>query len=114
MKVLVAVLLATTVATNDGELLRENKYPSGAIESRGYVKLDESGAEIKVGKWESWYEGGAKQGEVTYKDGKADGVLTNWHENGARKSVVTLQSRKGRGGAHHLVRERDEERRGYL
>ena len=32
------------------------------------------------------YENGQKAGEVTYKDGKHEGLRTQWHENGKKAS----------------------------
>ena len=37
------------------------------------------------GKVFSLYEGGEKDEEGTFKDGKQDGKWTNWHENGQKK-----------------------------
>ncbi len=46
-------------------------------------------APIKNGKWTYWHENGQKSGEVTYKDGKRDGLHTSWHDNGQKSGEVT-------------------------
>ena len=37
------------------------------------------------------YENGRKSREVTYKDGKVDGLLTDWYENGQKKEEETYK-----------------------
>jgi len=37
------------------------------------------------------YENGQKEWEVTYKDGKEDGLVTQWYENGKKQLEVTFK-----------------------
>ena len=44
-----------------------------------------------------WYENGQKQSEVTFKDGKINGLVTYWYENGEKKSEGTYRNGKKDG-----------------
>ena len=39
-----------------------------------------------------WYENGQKKSEVTFKDGKINGLVTYWYENGEKKSEGTYKN----------------------
>jgi antitoxin component YwqK of YwqJK toxin-antitoxin module len=41
-----------------------------------------------------WYKNGQKEEEVTYKDGKKDGLWTTWYENGQKIQEVTFKNGK--------------------
>ena len=47
----------------------------------------------KDGKWTYWhkYEHRQKEEEVTYKDGKKDGLYTVWYKNGQKKEEETYK-----------------------
>jgi antitoxin component YwqK of YwqJK toxin-antitoxin module len=77
--------------------LREEKYPSGAIKSRGYVKQDAEKNYISVGLWIYWYENGKKKQEQTYKDGKLEELTTLWYESGQKKEESTYKAGKLEG-----------------
>jgi antitoxin component YwqK of YwqJK toxin-antitoxin module len=47
--------------------LREEKYPNGALKSRGYVKQDAEKNYGRHGSWIFWYESGQKKQERTFK-----------------------------------------------
>jgi len=40
------------------------------------------------------HENGQKKGEVTFKDGKREGLGTMWHANGQKKSEATFKDGK--------------------
>lgn len=112
--------LAVSSACSRKEL-REERYPSGALKSRGYVKQDPEKNYVRQGPWTfqydngqrqmeityedgkaegpktTWYESGQKQKEGTYKDGKLDGQFTFWHENGQEQQEVTFRDDKREG-----------------
>ena len=44
-----------------------------------------------------WYENGQKKSEVTFKDGKINGLVTYWYENGEKKSEGTYKNGKKDG-----------------
>jgi antitoxin component YwqK of YwqJK toxin-antitoxin module len=56
------------------------------------------------------YPNGKKEGEVTYKDGKMDGLGTSWYENGQEVSGSHLQGRQA-SRWDRMVRERARSRR---
>ena len=41
-----------------------------------------------------WYENGQKMEEGSYKDGKEDGLMTNWYENGQKKKEANYEKGK--------------------
>ena len=45
----------------------------------------------------SYYSNGQKKSEVTFKDGKEDGLSSSWWENGQKKSEVTFKDGKEDG-----------------
>ena len=44
-----------------------------------------------------YYEDGQKKSEITYKNGKQDGLYTAWYENGQQASEVTYKDGKWDG-----------------
>jgi MORN repeat variant len=107
-----ATLLAVTVLRADDDLdkqfekLRssipfkayEEKYANGQIKERGRIRFlgYVCGREWTEydGLREGWYASGAKECEISYKNGDRDGVALNWFANGKKKYIVTW--RKGR------------------
>jgi|TARA_B110000444_G_C18306621_1_gene352057 antitoxin component YwqK of YwqJK toxin-antitoxin module len=62
-------------------------YENGNIESITYhKKIRDSIGKVKK---EGYYENGQKSEEVTYKDGKKDGLFTSWYENGQKSGEGT-------------------------
>ena len=49
------------------------------------------------GLWAHWYESGQKQAEATFKGGKPEGLTTFWYENGQKKSESTWKDGKREG-----------------
>ena len=45
----------------------------------------------------TWHENGQKMSEVTYKDGKLEGLETSWHANGQKQSEMTYKDGKEEG-----------------
>ena len=104
-----------------GQRLAEEDAPSGILERRGCVMLDASGSRKKEGRWETYYENGRKESEVTYrdeipvglalhwypdgqkasegsfKDGKAEGPWIRWHENGQKQEESVFSAGKQEG-----------------
>ena len=62
-------------------------------------KLEE--VTYKDGKYEGlrtqWHENGKKASEVTFKDGKFEGLCTEWHENGQKYAESTYKAGKSEG-----------------
>jgi antitoxin component YwqK of YwqJK toxin-antitoxin module len=50
------------------------------------LKIEYPSFDGRKGKWIAWHSNGVKDYEITYKDGKLDGLFTEWHENGQKKS----------------------------
>jgi antitoxin component YwqK of YwqJK toxin-antitoxin module len=74
----------------------EQKYASGQIEERGRMRFlgyvcGQAWTEYD-GLREGWYASGAKECEMSYKNGKRDGVALNWFANGKRKCIVTWKN----------------------
>ena len=42
----------------------------------------------------SWHENGQKKVEATFKDGEFEGLRTEWHENGQKASELTYKDGK--------------------
>ena len=41
-----------------------------------------------------WHENGQKKSEATYKDGKLEGLVTEWYENGQKETEATYKDGK--------------------
>ena len=52
---------------------------------KGGLKYHPETKELYSGEVFSFYMGGNKKSETTYKDGKKDGLNTEWFENGQKK-----------------------------
>ena len=65
------------------------KYDSG--QKRREVTYKDGKLE---GLYATWYENGQKKVEGTYKDGKGEGLLTLWYENGQKNSEATFKDGK--------------------
>ena len=59
-------------------------HDSGQV--RGLVQFKDGKAD---GLLTQWYENGQKRHELTFKDGKQDGLWTAWHENGQKMAEGT-------------------------
>ena len=79
--------------------LREERYPNGALKSRGYMKQDAEKNYGRHGSWVFWYENGQKQQESTFKDDKLEGPATLWYENGQKMQQETYKDDKSEGPA---------------
>jgi antitoxin component YwqK of YwqJK toxin-antitoxin module len=77
--------------------LREEKYPNGALKSRGYVKQDAEKNYGRHGSWIFWYENGQKKEESAFKDDKLEGRATFWYENGRKEPEGEYQDVKQSG-----------------
>jgi antitoxin component YwqK of YwqJK toxin-antitoxin module len=77
--------------------LREEKYPNGALKSRGYVKQDAEKNYGRHGYWVFWYENGQKMQESIFRDGELEGPSTLWYENGQKKEESTFRNGKLKG-----------------
>jgi antitoxin component YwqK of YwqJK toxin-antitoxin module len=58
---------------------------------------DEKSDGIHIELHTDFYEDGQKQSEVTFKDGKINGLVTYWYENGEKKSEGTYKNGKKDG-----------------
>jgi hypothetical protein len=58
------------------------KYPNGKIRSQWSARICPNGRYLLDGKETDFYETGAKQHEVTYKNGRKNGTETFWSPNG--------------------------------
>ena len=79
----------------------EEKYANGQIKERGRMRFlgyvcGRAWTEYD-GLREGWYESGAKECEISYKDGERNGVALNWFENGKKKYIVTWRKGKRDG-----------------
>ena len=74
-------------------------YPNGQKKSEGILRYDEKGIPVRDGKWTYWVSLGQKDKEVTYKDGKEDGLWTSWwySSNGQKRYEVTYKEGKEDG-----------------
>jgi antitoxin component YwqK of YwqJK toxin-antitoxin module len=91
--------------------LREEKYPNGALKSRGYVKQDAEKNYVLAGLWTYWYPNGQKEAEGEYRDAKESGARGDtgilkdgrqgswifWYENGQKKEERTFKADKLEG-----------------
>ena len=59
-------------------------------------KLDKTKNNLE-GKKTTYYENGQKESELTFKDGKEDGLSTQWYENGQKKDEETFKDGKEDG-----------------
>jgi hypothetical protein len=116
-----ATLLAVTVLRADDDLdkqfekLRssipfkayEEKYANGQIKERGRIRFlgYVCGREWTEydGLREGWYASGAKECEISYKNGDRDGVALNWFANGKKKYIV-LEEREERRRFYRVLR----------
>jgi antitoxin component YwqK of YwqJK toxin-antitoxin module len=94
---LALVFLVATFSACSRKELREEKYASGALKSRGYVNQDAEKNYISTGLWVYWYENGQKKAEGTFKDGKLEGPYTSWYENGQKKAEANYKDGKLEG-----------------
>ena len=63
----------------------------------GTVKITyykETQNQLEKVKYVEYYDNGQKKEEITYKDGKPDGLWSWWHENGQKKSEGTYKDGK--------------------
>jgi len=67
-------------------------YENGQMSMDKTEVLGPDGDLMRVGKWTTWYESGQKQHEVSFKDGKQDGLETYWHENGQKAGEVVYRN----------------------
>ena len=75
-----------------GQELREGNFPaSQTVKERGCATLDSQGNYLKQGKWQFYFETGAKKAKATYKGGKMDGLTTTWDEYGRKNSEVRFK-----------------------
>lgn len=65
--------------------LSKGWWPNGQLKSK--LNMDRKDR-LCIG----WHENGQKKYEVTYKDGKEDGLYTRWYENGEKKKEVTYKN----------------------
>jgi len=87
-------------------------YENGQIKHQGYyvngdgsyfdnypdsLKLKFPPSDGRSGKWTEWYENGQKKSEETWKNGKAEGLITGWHKNGQKKIEGTFKDGKLNG-----------------
>ena len=79
----------------------EEKYANGQIKERGQVRFlgYVCGREWTEydGLLEGWYVSGAKECEISYKNGDRNGVALNWFANGKKKYIVTWRKGKRDG-----------------
>jgi len=84
----------------NGRNKRESILEDGKMITYKYFKYYENGQKkneisFKDGKPDGllthWYENGQKKGEGSLKDGKPDGLSTNWFENGQKKEEGTYK-----------------------
>ena len=68
------------------------KYPNG--QKRGEITWKDGKQD---GLYTAWHENGQKMGEVTYKDGKLHGLGTGWYENGQKRGEGTFKDGKPHG-----------------
>ena len=64
---------------------------------KGGLKYHPETKELYSGEVFSFYMGGNKKSETTYKDGKKDGLDTYWHENGQKFHESTFKNGKQDG-----------------
>ena len=112
LAIFISLLAATAVRAADDDLdlqlekLRssipfqpyEEKYTNGQVRERGQMRFlgyvcGRAWTDYD-GLLEGWYASGAKECEISYKNGDRDGVAINWFPNGKKKYIVTW--RKGR------------------
>ena len=115
LAIFISLLAATAVRAADDDLdkqlekLRssipfktyEEKYANGQIKERGRMRFlgyvcgrawtDYDGLR------EGWYASGAKECEISYKNGDRDGAALNWFPNGKKKYIVTWRNGKRDG-----------------
>jgi antitoxin component YwqK of YwqJK toxin-antitoxin module/predicted nucleic acid-binding Zn ribbon protein len=101
--VLVIALVAVGLLKGIGTAteLREEKYPNGALKSRGHVRQDADKNYVLVGLWTYWFPNGQKEAEGEYVNGQEggkrggtgilvdgrNGPWTIWHSNGQKRQV---------------------------
>jgi hypothetical protein len=66
-------------------------YENGKKKNHQFFLLQEEGGSMYTGKWTYWYENGKKKEEITYKDGKLDGLETWWYKNGQKHKELTYK-----------------------
>ena len=88
-KTLLIVLFITGVCLGQTYQLAEEFYENGLPKVIKTYKESNDKFELIISI--SVYENGQKEKEVTFKDGKSDGLLTWWHENGQKGKEVTYK-----------------------
>ena len=64
-------------------------YDNGNIKS--ITSHKETRNRIEKVKYVEYYQNGQKSGEITFKDGRRYGLVTNWYENGQKKEEETYK-----------------------
>ena len=64
-------------------------YDSGQVKGLGQFKDGKADGLLT-----QWYENGQKMAEQTHKEGKLDGLQTAWYENGQKRAEVTFRDGK--------------------
>ena len=75
----------------------EKEVPqSKLVERQGITYLVNSKKPF-TGKSSSFHKNGEKREERNYKDGNANGLLTNWHKNGQKRQQINYKDGKEDG-----------------
>jgi len=69
-------------------------FDNGNIKNKGVSKVGHNGKIIYDRLWTHYYDNEQMKNQITYKDGKADGMVTYWHQNGQMKSRKTYKDGK--------------------
>ncbi len=82
----------------DDLTFQEVKFPgTSTTKERGHVRAMWDFSLRREGHWEFFYENGQRRSEVTFKNGKEEGLVTVWHENGQKRSESTCVGGKEEG-----------------
>ena len=93
MKRLLLIVLPLFISVGfSQQIIHTETYDNENIKSITFHKKTRNGIE-KV-KYEQYYKNGQKMEEVTYRDGKEDGLWTSWDEDGQIYKVDTYKKGK--------------------
>jgi antitoxin component YwqK of YwqJK toxin-antitoxin module len=99
--VALAILLAVGAASaaGAGNKTKEIQYPDGKLKERFAYFIDAQGREVRDGRDEEFFPNGGKKGELTWQNGKENGLVIYYYPDGRKSYEANYQEGKKHGYA---------------
>ena len=90
---------AAAIAAHGPVKQKEILFPDGKLKERYSVYLDDQNREVREGLDEEFYPGGGKKGQITWQDGKENGLVTYYYPDGRKSYEANYREGKKNGYA---------------